>query len=132
MTAVRSDISTEGIHATIAAYARHLDAHQPDELVALFCPDGVSEIVGMARFVGRDELRAGYGGMTPAGPQLHLVGNTVVERTGPDTARANSDLALFSRSEDGWGVSLTGHYADVLHHDGEAWRFHERVLTLQM
>lgn len=124
--------STAGIHATIAAYARHLDAGEHEDLVALFCPDGTSEIVGMDRFSGYDELLTGYAAMTPRSAQLHLVGNTVVGQSGGDLATATSDLAFFARTEEGWEVTLVGHYADVLHRDGDTWRFHERVLTLQM
>jgi hypothetical protein len=122
---------TDGVHSTIAQYARLLDADRPEELVELFCSDGVSEIVGMARFSGHAELLAGYAAMTPRSAQLHLVGNTVVVRTGPDEAKADSDLAYFARSDEGWSVSLVGHYADLMTHDGDAWRFRERVLTLQ-
>ena len=68
----------EGIRATIAAYAQALDDGRTDDVVATFCPDGVSEIAGMGTYEGHDALREAYAGWKPRRPQRHLVLNTLV------------------------------------------------------
>jgi uncharacterized protein (TIGR02246 family) len=118
------------VQAAVAAYAQALDAGRTDDLVELFCPDGVSEIPGRGTFEGHEAIRAAYAGWQPAEPQRHLVANTVVTSWAGDDATAISDLAFLLRDESGWRVALVGRYDDTLHrHDG-AWRFRRRVTTL--
>lgn len=119
------------VRAAIAGYAHALDAGRTDDLVELFCPDGVSEIAGLGTFEGHEAIRAGYATMVPAKPQLHLVGNTVVGSRSGAFVTATSDLVFLQRGRSGWAVRLTGRYDDTLHwHDGR-WRFARRVTTLQ-
>lgn len=118
-----------GVRDAIAAYAHALDAGRTDDLVALFCPDGVSDIAGVGVFEGRDALRAGYAGFAPTRPQLHLVSNTVVTSWTEDEATAVSDLAFFRRGESGWAVRAIGRYDDTLRLHNGAWRFQRRVTT---
>jgi hypothetical protein len=73
----------------IAAYAQALDAGRVDDLVALFTPDGLSEIAGVGTFEGRDALRAAYAGFAPKRPQLHLVSNTVITSWTDDEATSH-------------------------------------------
>ncbi len=40
---------------------------------------------------------------------------------------ATSDVVFLLKGERGWSVQLVGRYHDVLHRDGDAWRFHSRV-----
>ena len=118
-----------GVQSAIAAYAHALDGGRIDDLVELFWPDGVSEIVGVGTFEGHDALRAGYAGFAPTQPQLHLVANTVITSSTEDEATAVSNLAFLGRGEAGWAVHLIGRYDDTLRrHDGE-WRFQRRVTT---
>ena len=118
-----------GVQATIAAYAQALDSGRVDDLVDLFTPDGVSDIVGVGTFEGHDALRTAYAGFVPTRPQLHLVSNTVITSWTDDEATAISDVAFFQRGSSGWAVRVVGHYDDTLrHHDG-AWRFQRRVTT---
>lgn len=118
------------VQAIVAAYAQALDAGRIEDVVALFCPDGVAEIPGQGLFEGQDAIRAAYSAFVPKKPQLHLVGNTVVTSCTADEATATSNLVFFQRGEPGWAVRLVGRYDDTLHrHDGE-WRFHRRVTTL--
>lgn len=118
-----------GVHAAIAAYAQALDAGRTDDIVELFCPDGVVDIVGSATFEGHDAIRAGYARWVPKQPQLHLVANTVITSWAGNEATATSSVVFFQRGESGWAVQLVGRYDDTLRqHDG-AWRFQRRVTT---
>jgi ketosteroid isomerase-like protein len=119
-----------GVHATIAAYTHALDAGRTDDIVELFLPDGVAEIVGFGSFEGHDAIREGYAALVPTQPQLHVVANTVITSSTGDEATAVSNLAFFGRGESGWAVQLVGRYDDTLRrHDG-AWRFQKRVTTI--
>lgn len=118
-----------GVQAAIAAYAHALDAGRTEDVVQLFCPDGIAEIAGQASFAGHDAIRRGYAAFVPARPQLHLVANTVITSWTENEATATSNLVFFHRGEPGWAVRLVGRYDDTLHrHDG-GWRFHRRVTS---
>jgi ketosteroid isomerase-like protein len=118
-----------GVQAAIAAYAHALDGGRTDEVVELFCPDGVAEIAGQGSFEGHDAIRKGYAGFVPTRPQLHLVANTVITSWTEGEATAISNFAFFGRGGSGWAVRLVGRYDDTLHrHDG-GWRFRRRVTT---
>lgn len=122
----------EEVRNTIAAYAQALDAGQTGDIVETFTPDGVSEIQGVGTFTGHDELRAGYAGMAPTAPQLHLVGNICVTSATPDQATAVSNVLFVRRGESGWTAHVVGRYEDTLRpHDGR-WRFSKRIATFRM
>ncbi|GIF25530.1 hypothetical protein BJ973_003807 [Actinoplanes tereljensis] len=118
------------IGAAVSGYAHALDAGRTAEVVALFAPGGVSEIVGLGTFAGQEELQAGYAALVPAAPQLHLVANTVITPAGPDEATAVSDLAFFQRGAEGWALQLIGRYDDTLRRHGDSWLFERRVTTI--
>lgn len=127
MTASIEPSAWAGITGTIAAYAHALDDGRPDDVAATFTADGVSEIRGFATFRGRKALSEGYANLVPARPQLHMVANTVVTSTGPETATAVSSLAFFAHGEAGWGLQMTGHYDDTLVLEDGRWLFTHRV-----
>jgi ketosteroid isomerase-like protein len=116
----------EGVRATIAVYTHALDDGRTDDIVATFCPDGSIEIPGMGTHVGHDALRAAYTKWTPRRPQRHLVVNTLVMATSQDDATAISDVVFLLQGDAGWAVQVVGRYHDVLHRDGDTWRFHHR------
>lgn len=120
---------TAAVQTAIAAYAQALDAGRADDIADLYTADGVAEIVGMARFEGREAIRQGFGGFTPQVPQLHLIANTVVTSATEDEATATSNLAFFARGESGWSVQMVGRYDDVLRREDGVWRFRRRVTT---
>ena len=66
-------------------------------------------------------------GVVPAAPQRHLVLNTHVEWWDEQEAHASSDVVLLLKGSERWSVRLVGRYHDILHADGDAWRFHSRV-----
>ena len=118
----------EGVRAAIAAYTQALDDGRTDDVVATFCPDGSCEMPGLGRLRGpRTLCAAAYAGWKPARPQRHLVLNTVVTEWDGDEAHATSDFVFVLKGESRWAVELVGRYHDVLHRDGDAWRFHSRV-----
>ena len=122
----------EEVRNTIAAYAQALDSGRTEDIVDTFTPDGVSDIQGVGTFTGHAELRAGYAGMAPTAPQLHLVGNVRVTSATPDEATAVSNVLFVRRGESGWTTHVIGRYEDVLRrHDGR-WRFSRRITTFQL
>jgi ketosteroid isomerase-like protein len=116
----------EGVRATIAAYAQALDDGRTDDVVATFCPDGVSVMPGLGTYAGHDELRDAYARWKPRAPQRHLVVNTLVTDWSDDEATAVSDMVFMVKGADGWSVQLVGRYHDTFHRDGDTWRFHRR------
>ena len=117
----------EGVRAAIAAYTQALDDGRTDDVVATFCPDGSVEMPGLGRSRGHAALREAYEQWKPARPQRHLVFNTVVTEWDADEAHATSDFVFVLKGDAKWSVELVGRYHDVLHRDGDAWRFHSRV-----
>lgn len=122
----RADVA-EGVRAVIATYTQALDDGRTNDVVATFCPDGSVEMPGAGLFSGEAALREAYSGWTPTRPQRHLVLNTVVTSWSDDEAQATSDFVFVLKGETKWAVALVGRYHDVLHRDGDAWRFHNRV-----
>jgi ketosteroid isomerase-like protein len=120
-----SDVS-EGVRAAIAAYTQALDDGRTDDVVATFCDDGLCDIPGLGCHQGRAALRQAYGKWEPTRPQRHLVLNTLVTRWDGAEAHATSDFVFLLLGEPGWTVQLVGRYHDVLHRDGDTWRFHSR------
>ncbi|MGP0032725.1 MAG: nuclear transport factor 2 family protein [Acidimicrobiales bacterium] len=119
----------EGVRATIAAYSQALDDGRTDDVVATFCPEGVCEIPGMGTHRGHDALRDAYARWTPGRPQRHLVLNTVVAEWNEHEATAVSDVVFVLLGDSGWTIQLVGRYHDLLHHDADQWRFHQRTAT---
>ena len=122
----QSDVAA-GVSAAMAAYTHALDDGRTDDVVAMFCPDGVCDIAGLGRHAGHDALRRAYAQWLPVRPQRHLVLNTLLTEWGDDEASAVSDVVFLLKGERGWSVQLVGRYHDVLHRDGDAWRFHSRM-----
>jgi 3-phenylpropionate/cinnamic acid dioxygenase small subunit len=118
----------EGVRNAIATYAHALDDGRTDDVVALFCSDGVSAMPGMDSVAGHYELRVAYERWKPRVPQRHLVTNTVISAWSDDEATATSDLVFFVNNDAGWSVAMVGRYRDTLHRDGDSWKFHRREL----
>jgi hypothetical protein len=116
-----------GVGATIAAYTHALDDGRTDDVVATFCPDGLTDMPGMGVHEGHHALRAAYTKWKPRRPQRHLVVNTHVTEWNDDEAKAISDVIFLLHGDAGWTVQLVGRYHDMLHNDAGIWRFHRRV-----
>jgi len=116
-----------GIGATIATYTHALDDGRTDDLVATFCPDGTCDMPGLGCHTGRHALREAYERFSPRVPQRHLVLNTHVSAWDNDQASATSDVVLLVKGDAGWSVQVVGRYHDILHREGDTWRFHSRT-----
>jgi hypothetical protein len=121
----------EGVRAAIAAYTQALDDGRTDDVVATFCADGACDMPGLGVHEGHEALRAAYERVKPRRPQRHLVVNTLVTEWDDTEAHAVSDVVLLLQGESGWAVQLVGRYDDVLHADGDAWRFHRRTARFE-
>jgi hypothetical protein len=117
----------EGVRTAIAVYTQALDDGRSDDVVATFCPDGSCEMPGQGRYEGHEALRGAYESWKPMGPQRHLVLNTVVTEWNDDEAHATSDFVFVFKGGAKWSIEIVGRYHDVLHRDGDTWRFHSRV-----
>ena len=116
-----------GVGAAMAAYTHALDDGRTDDLVGTFCPDGRCDMPGLGHHQGHDALREAYGRFTPRLPQRHLVLNTHVTDWDAREAHATSDVVLLIKGDAGWAVQVVGRYRDVLHREGDVWRFHSRM-----
>ena len=119
----------EGVRAALATYTQALDDGRTDDVVATFCPDGAIVLPGMGTHEGHAALREAYTMWAPRRPQRHLVLNTVIATWRDDEATAVSDVIFILLGDDGWEIKLVGRYEDVLHRDGDSWRFHHRAAT---
>ena len=119
--------ASEGIRATLAAYAQALDDGRTDDIVATFCADGACDIPGLGTHEGHEALRAAFVRWTPTRPQRHVVVNTHITEWAGDEARAISDVLFYLLGRDGWSVQMVGRYHDVLHRSEGTWRFHRRT-----
>ena len=84
---------------------------------------------GLGRHEGHEALRAAYDRWKPRKPQRHLIANMLVTEWDDHEARVTSDVVFLLQTERGWAVGVVGRYEDVLHLDGDTWRFHSRVAT---
>ena len=119
----------EGVRATIARYTQALDDGRTDDVVATYCPDGAFELPGRGTYEGHDALREAYTKWEPKIPQRHVIANTLVTDWSDTEATATSDVILLVKGDAGWSVQFVARYLDVLHHDGEGWRFHRRTVS---
>jgi SnoaL-like domain len=126
-TEVRYADVVAGVTATIAAYSQAVDDGRTDDVVATYCADGSCDIQALGAHEGHEALRAAYVKVEPETPQRHLVFNTHVIEWSADEATAISDFVFMFRRDEAWHVMLVGRYNDILHRDGDVWRFHRRT-----
>jgi hypothetical protein len=116
----------EGVRAAIGAYAQALDDGRTDDIVALFCSDGVADLDQIGVFTGHDALRAAYAKWEQVVPQRHITSNIVLTSWSENEATAISDLLFMTKGDKAWNIQLVARYTDTLHCDGGTWRFHRR------
>lgn len=123
-----------GVLATIAAHAQAQDDGRIDDMAALYWPDGVVVVPGMATIEGAEAIRAAFSsdGWRPdqSKPQRHVVTNTVI--TGWDggaTAKATSDVAMIKSEGDGspWTTVIAARYHDEFEEKDGRWLLRRRT-----
>ena len=126
--AVRAQADLQAIHDLGALYARAVDDHDIDTLVAMFTPGGVFERRGVAA-TGADEVRAAYvASFDTYRTMLHTAHPGVVELHGDGTAsgwsHGHAELATKSTL-----VLASYRYEDELRRVDGRWRFARRAIT---
>lgn len=102
-----------------------------DRFAALFTPDGVWRIPGVAEFTGRDRIRAGV-------ERLQALWEYFVQNTHPgtirlagDTATGRAYVAEFGRFRDGGSHLNYALYHDTYVRTADGWRFAERTYEIR-
>ena len=121
-----ADVS-EGVRATIAAYAQALDDGRAEDVVATFSVDGTVEIPGIGTHQGHDALLAAFTKWTPRIPQRHVVVNTHVSDWNDHEANAVSDLLFLLRLDGSWSVQMVGRYHDTFRNENGKWQILHRT-----
>jgi 3-phenylpropionate/cinnamic acid dioxygenase small subunit len=118
------------IRTLLAQYCHYMDDERLDDWADLFCGEATFTLMGRST-TGREEIRAfahrRFSG--PANRGKHLTLNSVVE-VAARTATATSDFLVLFPSERGPFVSVAGRYDDAMVHEGGAWRFAARNVTV--
>jgi hypothetical protein len=123
----------ERVRETLALYAHYADRGKFAEMVALFADDGVLEIDGQPRLVGRSAIeeflnRTKTARAQPSSSPLirHHVSSITIRLLGRDEADAASYfLAITEHGPDHWG-----RYRDRLIRAGDSWLFAQRRVRL--
>lgn len=120
-----------GIQATIAAHTHAQDAGRIADMVALYWPDAVMEIPGVATLEGADAIREAFSRPEwqpdPEKPQRHLVANTVVTEWKDREAKATSDVVMIRYDGAKWTVAIVARYHDVFEESGGWWLLRRRA-----
>ncbi len=127
-TAVRAQADVQAIGDLGALYARAVDDHDIDTLVAMFTPDGVFERRGVAA-AGADEVRAAYvASFDTYRTMLHTAHPGVVQLHDDDTAsgwsHGHAELATRSTL-----IMASYRYEDELRRVDGRWLFARRSIT---
>ena len=117
----------EHIRAAIAAHAHAQDDGRTDDLVALYCPDGVVEVPDAGTYEGRDAIRDTFARWNPKLPQRHVISNTLVTDWNEHEAKAVSDVVFIQKGESGWVVQVVARYHDTFEKTGGVWLFRRRT-----
>lgn len=128
------------IEQTLQRYVRGYDANDPDMFASAFAEDGVFEF-NSETYIGRDairgyieernagrEERAAAGIGDPSARLFHVMTNSVITFTGPDTAEHSAYGMTIGRTTGETHISSSGTYDDELARiDGE-WLIRRRRL----
>ena len=114
------------MRATLAAYAQALDDGRTEDVLATFCDDGSVDIPGMGSHEGREALRGCVRQVDAPPAPTARDRQHAHHRWDDHEAEAVSDLVFLLKGEAGWVVQVVGRYHDLLHHEGDTWRFHSR------
>ena len=122
-------LAREAIRDVIARYNHAGDRGRLDELAACFTEDGVMELPDTPPLRGRDAIRRHLEGVvaslrdaTERATLAHHVASLRIERTAPDSARADAYFSVYTEI----GLDHWGRYSDRLRRDADQWRFAQR------
>jgi ketosteroid isomerase-like protein len=115
-----------GVQSVIAEHAQAQDDGRTDDIMKLYCHDGVLEVPGMGTYEGADAIRAAWDAWKPRTPQRHIVTNTLVTEWSDHQARATSDVVFVQKGESGWGVQMVARYHDSFRREGNRWLLSRR------
>lgn len=124
----------DSIRDLLSEYCFAFDAGDFDRWAGLFTEDGVFEVDGRLRLVGRDQIRgyANHVPLTNGSPMLkHCVMNEIIRVDG-DAARVDSYLLVARGVEEKLTLALAGRYRDRLVRTVAGWRFAERKALLDL
>jgi ketosteroid isomerase-like protein len=113
-------------------YALFNDTFQVDELVSLFTPDAVFDMVpaGLDRYVGRDAIRDFFERERRALSHLyHLTSNHRVDVDGDSASGTAYFLAVGVTRRDGITNQVHGYYTDTYARTSAGWCFASRQST---
>jgi uncharacterized protein (TIGR02246 family) len=116
-----------GIHATIAAHAHAQDDGRTDDLVALYTPDGVVVVPGVATLEGAEEIRTAFEKWKPKVPQRHMVANILVTQWNDKEAKAISDVVYLTLGDGVWTVQIVARYQDTFRYTDGTWLLSRRA-----
>jgi ketosteroid isomerase-like protein len=119
------------IEALRGEYTDAVMMHDYDRLAALFTPDGVVRIPGVAEAVSREEIRAGI-------ERLQGLWEFFVQTTHPgsirldgDTASGRAYMAELGRLRDGGSHLNYAIYHDRYQRTDDGWKFTERAYEVR-
>ena len=115
----------EQILAGLAAYCRFADLNRPDEQTAVFTDDCRVSYGGPGRWIeGREALTQSLRRSLAAySATSHLLGNTEIDPTGPETVDCQTVVHAWHRPADGGpDVMLYGRYVDSWVRTDQGWR----------
>lgn len=124
----------ESIRRVVATYVQRVDSGHIPEVVELFATDGVLEIIGQARHVGRDAISAMFArgiehlASNESGQRIrHHLTSHLIEFDDPTHARSSCYwLAIVGNA----GVDHWGRYVDRLVEHESTWQITERRIYL--
>jgi SnoaL-like domain len=125
-------VARECIRDLVARYNANGDSGRFDDVVALFAPDAVMDVGGVA-YEGRDAIRTIFTGarsqISGSGPPRylrHLTATLQIDVVGPSAARSRCYFEVLMEH----GLDHWGRYLDEFGVVGGDWRFtRRRVLT---
>ena len=123
-------------HRLVVAYARATDLGDAAAAGALFTEDGVLEMPGGRRFVGRAAIAGRIAAQPPRQVSRHLLSNVEVAACSTEHARGSLLVTMYrgSAADDGRtvhldGPYLVGEYGDAYRRTPDGWRIAHRRLT---
>jgi uncharacterized protein (TIGR02246 family) len=124
----------DAIRELLAEYCFAFDGGDFERWVGLFTDDGIFDVGGRIRLVGRERLREYVKkiALTDGKPMLkHCVMNEIIRVVG-DAARVESYLLVAQGAEKRLAITIAGRYEDRLVRTPDGWRFAERKAILDL